>query len=67
MFLDYKLFSLMLTGRTLESHRTMFNSASLNRKDIAAVKDTFYTRMDDVVQILRILPSSMLLVFRYIE
>jgi aarF domain-containing kinase len=64
---DHFLFSLMLTGRTFQSHREMFNSATLTRKDVAAVKDTFLTRMDDVVKILRILPSSMLLVFRNIN
>ena len=57
----------MLTGRTLKSHREMFNSSLLTRRDVKAVAGTFMYRMEDVVAILRLLPSSMLLVFRYIR
>ncbi|XP_019849825.1 PREDICTED: uncharacterized aarF domain-containing protein kinase 5-like isoform X2 [Amphimedon queenslandica] len=34
---DYELFALMLTGRTLKSHREMFNSSLLTRRDVKAV------------------------------
>lgn len=62
--LDHELFALIVTGRTLETHRKMFNSAALTRHDVLKVKDTFYNRMEDVISILRTLPSSMMLVFR---
>lgn len=62
--LDHELFALIVTGRTLDTHRKMFNSAVLTRQDVLQVKDTFYNRMEDVISILRTLPSSMMLVFR---
>ena len=62
--LDYELFAIMVTGRTLQMHRKMFFSAVPTRQDVLAVKDTFFSRMDDVINILHILPSSMILVFR---
>lgn len=64
-FLDYELFSIMLTGRSLQSHQKMFFSSQLTRLDVKEATNAF-NRMDDVVDILKSLPSSMILVFRYI-
>ena len=62
-FIDYELFSIMLTGRTLSSHRAMFSSPRLTQQDVKAAIKTF-KRMDEVIDILRSLPTSMILVFR---
>lgn len=62
---EYELFAVMLTGRTLQSHRSLFgiSSSQMTREDWKAVKGTF-VKFDEVVEILRALPTSMLLIFR---
>ena len=65
LFLDYELFALMLTGRTLGSHRNRFFSPKLTPQDVKAAIETF-KRMDEVIEILQALPTSMILIFRYV-
>ena len=66
-FTDYDLFSVILTGRALSSHKQYFGlSSTLTREDWKAVKNTF-SRFDEVIGILRVLPTSMLLVLRNIN
>ena len=68
--LDYSLLSVMLTGRALSSHKKFFgsspNSSSLTKDDWSAIRDTF-SRFDEVMSILRLLPTSMILVLRNIN
>eukprot|EP00731_Ephydatia_muelleri_P026264 Em0018g364a len=59
---EYVLFAVMLTGRALQMNRA-FGTSRLTKDDQAAVMDTF-KRFDEVVKILRALPTAMLLVFR---
>ncbi len=54
----------MLTGRRLSAHRDRFFSPKLSPQDVKEAISTF-KRMDEVVEILKALPSSMILVFRY--
>ena len=63
---EYELFAVILTGRTLQSHRRLFgiSSSQMTREDWKAVKGTF-VKFDEVVEILRALPTSMLLIIRY--
>jgi aarF domain-containing kinase len=60
----------MLTGRALSSHKKFFgssaSSSSLTRDDWSAIKETF-SRFDEVMAILRLLPTSMILVLRNIN
>ena len=64
---DYELLSVMLTGRALASHKKLFGlSSTLSQEDWKAVKNTF-NRFDEVVAILRLLPTSMILVLRNIN
>ena len=62
---EYELFAVILTGRTLQSHRRLFgiSSSQMTREDWKAVKGTF-VKFDEVVEILRALPTSMLLIIR---
>ena len=62
---DYKLLAIILTGRSLESHRKMFGAASsaLTKEDIKAAVSSF-VRFDDVIDILKALPTSMLIAIR---
>jgi aarF domain-containing kinase len=68
---DYELFSLMLTGRSLETHRGSFGAkaslSQLTKHDASRVMETVTTDMSKVVCILRSLPKEMLLVFRNIN
>ena len=67
MILDYNLLCVMLTSRALSSHKKLFGgSSALTRDDWNAVKDTF-NRFDEVMAILRLLPTSMILVLRNIN
>lgn len=63
-FSDYELFSLMVTGRTLRTHKDRFYSSALTKRDVRKITKTFTTHMDDVVNILHALPSAMMIVFR---
>lgn len=58
----------MLTGRSLEGHRKTFGAASsaLTKEDVKMAVSTF-VRFDDVIGILRILPTSMLIAIRNIN
>lgn len=63
--LECSLFAVMLTSRSLESHSKLFgrSTSQVTPEDWAAFEDAI-THFDDVVHILRVLPISMLLVFR---
>lgn len=62
---DYELFSLIATGRTLSTHKNLFFSSIITKQDAKEIVKTMTSRMDEVIKILRILPPSMLLVFRW--
>ena len=68
--LDYRLFALMLTGRSLETHKKQFGGkaslSQLTRSDAGKVVSSVTTDLDKVVQILRSIPKEMLLVFRLV-
>lgn len=66
--LECSLFAVMLTSRSLESHSKLFgrSTSQVTPEDWAAFEDAI-THFDDVVHILRVLPISMLLVFRNIN
>lgn len=65
---DYGFFVLMLTGRSVETHKGRFgrsaNLSQLTLEDAAHVRRTVTEHMDKTVVILRTLPKEMLLVFR---
>ena len=61
---DYELFALISTGRTLSTHKNFFFSSILTKHDTREIVRTMTSRMDEVIKILRILPPSMLVVFR---
>lgn len=65
---EYELLSVMLTGRSLESHRQLFGlgSSAMTRKDWMAVRNTFM-QFDKVMNVLRALPTSLILVLRNIN
>ena len=68
LFSDYGFFVLMLTGRSVETHKGRFgrsaNLSQLTLEDAAHVRRTVTEHMDKTVVILRTLPKEMLLVFR---
>lgn len=68
LLLDYSFLALILTGRSVETHKGRFGrSASLSQltiEDTAHVRRTMTEHMDRTVAILRTLPKEMLLVFR---
>lgn len=65
---EYELLSVMLTGRSLESHRQLFGlgSSAMTRKDWMTVRNTFM-QFDKVMNVLRALPTSLILVLRNIN
>ena len=69
-YLDYRLFALMLTGRSLETHKKQFGGkaslSQLTMSDADKVMSSVTTDLDKVVQILRNIPKEMLLVFRLV-
>ena len=62
---DYRLLAVILTGRSLDVHYKMFGlgNSALTREDLAAVRKTFF-QFDEVMNVLRALPSSLILVVR---
>ena len=70
LLLDYSFLALILTGRSVETHKGRFGrSASLSQltiEDTAHVRRTMTEHMDRTVAILRTLPKEMLLVFRLV-
>ena len=66
--LDYSLLSVMLTGRTLETHAKMFGigSSAITQEDWLAVRSTFLN-FDEVMKVLRALPTSLILILRNIN
>lgn len=68
LVLDYSFFTLILTGRSVETHKGRFGRSprlsQLTLEDAAHVKRTVTGHMDKTVVILRTLPKEMLLVFR---
>ena len=68
LVLDYSFFTLILTGRSVETHKGRFGRSArlsqLTLEDAAHVKRTVTGHMDKTVAILRTLPKEMLLVFR---
>ena len=68
LYADYAFFVLMLTGRSVETHKGRFgrsaNLSQLTLEDTARVRRTVTEHMDKTVVILRTLPKEMLLVFR---
>lgn len=68
---DYRFFAMILTGRSLETHKGRFGqSASLSQltpEDAALVRRTVTGNMDKTIFILRALPKEMLLVFRLVS
>lgn len=62
---DYKVLSVILTGRTLDTHLKMFGvgSSALTKEDWLAVRDTIIN-IDVVMEILHAMPTSLILVVR---
>lgn len=62
---EYQLFAVMLTSRTLQAHKQLFGTSSsqITPEDWQAMKDVFM-RFDEVVHVLKALPTSMLLILR---
>ena len=65
MVIDHEILTIILTGRSLQSHRDMFGvgSSMMTRADWLAVRKTFLN-MDDVMTVLRAMPTSVILVVR---
>lgn len=66
--LEYDLLSVILTSRSLDQHRKMFGmgSSKMTREDWLNVRDTFF-QFDDVMLLLRALPTSIILILRNIN
>ena len=64
---NYEIFSVILTGRSLSSHKELFgkSDSKMTTQDWSDVKNTFF-QFDKIMEVLRILPSSMILCLRYV-
>ncbi len=68
IFTDYELLTVMLTSRSIATHKKMLGIANsmLTKEDVEAVKNTFF-QFDGVMTVLRALPTSMIIVLRNIN
>ena len=59
------MLSVILTGRSLQAHRKQFGigTSAMTKEDLLAVRETFVD-FDEVIKVLRALPTSMILVVR---
>lgn len=59
------MLAVMLTGRSLSTHRKMFGvgSSAMTKEDWKDVRNTFFN-FDEVMVVLRSMPSSLILILR---
>ena len=68
MLTDYGMLAIILTGRSLDTHKKMLGlgSSAMTKEDWLAVRSSFI-QFDEVMAVLRALPSSLILIVRNIN